>query len=74
VFAEKAPKNREGINYKKSMRERASHLKHKLKYQDFDHYDFERNLDYPDEVVILHITDSLSMDYPNLNIFQKFYG
>lgn len=74
VFAEKTPKDRRGTNYKKKMRERASHLSHTLKYQDFDHYDFDRNIDFPDEIVFLHITDSLSMDYPNLNIFQKFYG
>lgn len=74
VFAEKEAKDRKGTNYKKKLRERASHLKHTLQYQDFDFYHFERNLNYPDEIVFLHVTDSLSMDYPNLNIFQKHYG
>lgn len=69
VFAENKAKDRRGTNYKKSLRERASHLGHTLEYQDFDFYDFDRNLDYPDELVFLHVTDTLSMDYPNLNIF-----
>jgi hypothetical protein len=49
-------------------------MEYTLQYQDFDFYDFDRNLEYPDELIFVHVTDSLSMDYPNLNIFQKNYG
>ena len=69
VFAEKDRMNRKGTDHKKKMRERTNHLSHSLNFQDFDFYNFERNLEYPDEIVFLHGTDTLSTDYPNLNIF-----
>lgn len=41
---------------------------------EFDYDNLLANLDHPDEVVIIHVTDTLSMNYPNLLILQQFYG
>ena len=74
VFAEVTPLDRRDKDYKKSIRERMGHLGHLLQAQKFDYGDLRRNIDYEDEIVILHVTDTLSMDYPNLNILQKYAG
>jgi hypothetical protein len=46
----------------------------KIFVQEIDYDDFKSNLNYPEDVVILHVTDTFSMNYPNLHTFQIFYG
>jgi hypothetical protein len=46
----------------------------KVTMMDFDFNLPEANLDYPEDVVIVNVSDQLTMNYPNLLIFQKFYG
>lgn len=46
----------------------------KVAMVDFDFNEPDANLDYSDDVVIVNVSDQLTMNYPNLLIFQKFYG
>lgn len=41
---------------------------------EFDYDNLLANFDHPEDIVIIHVTDTLSMNYPNLLIFQQFYG
>lgn len=74
VFAHKTGLDRRGTDYKKKMRDRGSHTGEALNAQDFDFTNFDRNINFEDEIVIVHVTDALSMDFPNLKIFQKNFG
>lgn len=74
VFAHKKGLDRRAINYKKLLRERMSHTGSSLEAQDFDMTNFWANIDYEDEIVVLHITDALSLDYPNWKTIQKHMG
>lgn len=46
----------------------------KIDVTEIDYNQFKPNLDYPDDIIILHVTDTFSMNYPNLHTFQKFFG
>lgn len=45
----------------------------KIKAVEFDFNDFKSNFLY-DDIIILHICDTFSLNYPNLIVFQNFYG
>lgn len=66
--------DRRAVDYKKILRERMSHTGEALKAEKFDFLNFERNIDFEDDIVILHVTDTLSLDYPNLKILQSKFG
>ena len=74
VFAQPKPLDRRKANYKKPLRERMSHLEYRLIASEINYGDIRASIDFPDEIVILHVIDSLAMDYPNLVILQKNYG
>lgn len=42
--------------------------------REFDFDTFKNNFREKDQVHIVHVIDPLTMNYPNLVIFQKFYG
>lgn len=46
----------------------------KLWTKDLNFDDWKGNFLYPEEIVIVHVTDTFAMNYPNLLIFQTFYG
>ena len=45
-----------------------------IQAEEFNFNDFTANFNYPNDVQIVHVTDTMSMNYPNLVIFQNFYG
>ena len=46
----------------------------KLSVEEINYENFRSNLNYPEDIIILHVTDTFSMNYPNLHTFQVFYG
>lgn len=46
----------------------------KLRAKEFDFDNYKNNFEDPNEIVIVHITDAFAMNYPNLIVFQNFYG
>ena len=46
----------------------------KIHVDEINYENFRSNFDYPDDIIILHVTDTFSMNYPNLHTFQTFYG
>lgn len=74
VFAEKQARDRKVMNRNSSINEKMSHLKHKLIKDDFNVHNIRINIDRPDEIILLHCRDMLSMDYPNLGALQKLFG
>lgn len=46
----------------------------KINVEEIDYSNFKANFDYPDDIIILHVTDTFSMNYPNLFTFQTFFG
>lgn len=46
----------------------------KIFVEEINYEDFKSNLNYPEDVIIMHVTDTFSMNYPNLHTFQVFYG
>lgn len=76
VFASKEKTNRAqdyGIG-KTAIRDQTLKKGSKIQAAPFNFDDFRANFIYPDEVQIVHVTDTMSMNYPNLVIFQNFYG
>lgn len=59
-----------------SKRIRDSVLKNgsKINVQEINYENYKSNLNYPEDIIILHVTDTFSMNYPNLHTFQAFYG
>lgn len=41
---------------------------------EFNFDDFKGNLVYPEDIQLVHVTDTFTMNYPNLIVFQTFYG
>lgn len=74
VFAEEEHIDRKNEDLDKPLTERMNHLKLGLDKVDADPRDLRSSIDYPNQIVILHIRDLLSLDYPNLVSFQKIYG
>ena len=48
-------------------------MNYELQKDDADPGDIRGSINYPNEIVILHVRDILTMDYPNLASFQKLY-
>lgn len=46
----------------------------KIYVEEIDYTNLKANFDHPDDIVILHVTDTFSMNYPNLFTFQTFFG
>jgi hypothetical protein len=46
----------------------------KITVEEIDYTNFKSNFDHPDDIIILHVTDTFSMNYPNLFTFQTFFG
>lgn len=46
----------------------------KVNVQEINYDQFRSNFNYTEDIIILHVTDTFSMNYPNLHTFQTFYG
>ena len=76
LFAAKEPVDREanpGIG-KQRIRDQVLRRGSEIQAEEFNFNDFTANFNYPNDVQIVHVTDTMSMNYPNLVIFQNFYG
>ena len=73
VFMTKEQTDRRETDLNEPLTKRMSHMNYELKKEDADPGDIRGSINYPDEIVILHVRDILTMDYPNLASFQKLY-
>ena len=46
----------------------------KIAVEEISYTHYKSNFNHPDDIIILHVTDTFSMNYPNLHTFQTFYG
>lgn len=46
----------------------------KIAVEEISYTQYKSNFNHPDDIIILHVTDTFSMNYPNLHTFQTFYG
>lgn len=46
----------------------------KIQVEEINYDNIKASLNYPEDIIILHVTDTFSMNYPNLHTFQTFYG
>jgi hypothetical protein len=76
LFASKNATDRTQTTEIGSKRVRDSVLKNgsNIFVEEIDYDNFKSNLNYPEDIIILHVTDTFSMNYPNLHTFQTFYG
>ena len=76
LFAAKEPLDREANPRLGERRVRDQVLRRgsELRAEEFNFNDFAANFDYREDVQIVHVTDTMSLNYPNLVIFQQFYG
>jgi hypothetical protein len=76
LFAAKEPVDREANAGMSKRRVRDQVLKRgsEIRAEEFNYNDFASNFNYPEDVQIVHVTDTMSLNYPNLVIFQNFYG
>ena len=76
LFAAKNETDRSQTTDLSSKKVRDSVLKNgsKIYVEEINYDNFKSNLNYPEDVIILHVTDTFSMNYPNLHTFQMFYG
>ena len=51
-----------------------SRINHKINFNDYNFEKFESNFGQEEEFSIIQVTDSFSMNYPNLEFFQYNYG
>ena len=71
VFASKKEFDRKvdtGIGSKK-IRDQTLKVGSKVYGDDFDFDDVKSNFNYQDDIQIVHVTDSFTMNYPNLVVF-----
>lgn len=76
LFASKNETDRTQMTDIGSNRVRDTVLKNgsKIHVDEINYENFRSNLNYPEDIIILHVTDTFSMNYPNLHTFQVFYG
>jgi hypothetical protein len=60
--------------YNKRIRDQVLKNGSKILVDEIDYNNFKSNFEYPNDIIILHVTDTFSMNYPNLHTFQTFYG
>jgi hypothetical protein len=76
LFAAKEPIDRE-VNARvgeRRIRDQVLKRGSEVRAEEFNYNDFASNFNYRDDVQIVHVTDTMSLNYPNLVIFQNFYG